>query len=220
MLSSDIVVFGYPKAGNTGLARLIRTARSGIICNFPGEENWIDSADKGEGEVRVYKTHNASSLNKATTIVYVIREPIAMSLSGFYHNKPWLKGARIMNTIVGDLMINLYLLVYGCRWPGLDIYKNHFKIAKGFNATVLRYENIWTGKISKEEISSIFLSLDNYRRALVDESKQKKQNQFHLLGDVKSAGFLKEYKRTAKIYLITKKILKTRSGEIWNLYHD
>lgn len=143
-----------------------------------------------------------------------------MALSGFYHNKPWLKGSGIMHTALGDLFVNLYLLVYGCRWPGLGMYKNHFRVAMDFNATVLRYEDIWTGNITDDVINAVFLSADSYKLALESESKENKTKQFQASGDAKSIDFLKEYNRTVIIYNFTKKILKIRAGEVWYLYND
>ena len=142
-----------------------------------------------------------------------------MALSGFYHNKPWLKGSRLMNTLVGDLFVNLYLLIYGCRWPGLGRYKDHFCAAKRFNATILRYEDIWTENVADDVVKFVFSSVESYKMALKTESKQNKSRLFHQSGDEKSVAFLKEYNRDVIVYKLTRIILKIRSGEVWWIYN-
>ena len=220
MLSDIFIVFGYPKAGNTGLARLIRTAFGGQTCNFPGEENWIDLADRGNGKVKIYKTHTPERISDEFMTVYILRDPIAMSISGFYHNKPWLKGTSIMNTFLGDLFINIYLFFYGCNWPGLPMYKDHYKVALKHNALVLRYEDLWIGNIEAKLRDVLFLSQENYEKALKIEAKEIKKMNFSNSGDKQSVAFLKEYNRDVKINRLVLKILKYRSGRIWNIYYD
>jgi hypothetical protein len=220
MFQNSIIVVGYPKAGNTGLARLIRTAIGGQICNFRGEENWIDSADKGSGKIKIFKTHNPSWLTMDSEIIYVLRDPLTLVLSGFYHNKPWLKGKSIMNTILGDIWINLYCIVYGCKWPGLALYKNHYLSVLKYDPVIIKYEDLWTGEIKKDVLNRVFRSEKNFVNALANESKSRKALNFSRNGDTKSLNFLKDYNRSVIIWSITRALLRNRSGAIWFMYHD
>ena len=220
MFSNSVIVIGYPKAGNTGLARLIRTALAGQICNFPGEENWIDSADKGSGKMKIFKTHNCSWLSLESKVVYIMRDPLALAVSGFYHNKPWLKGHALMNTILGDVWINLYIAAYGCNWPGLPSYKNHFNSVLEYDPIIIKYEDLWTGNINEVAIGDLFKSHKNFINSLNAESKENKAASFSMNGDDKSLNFLKDYKRSVNIWRSSRALVKKRSGDIWYMYHD
>jgi len=86
-----IFVIGYPKSGNTWLARLIADALNSPMV---GGNNPIDKAIKKENciaEFVIYKSHYSERskpdyITGSTKIVYIVRDFRDVLVSGFFHN--------------------------------------------------------------------------------------------------------------------------------------
>ena len=213
-----ITVIGYPKSGNTWLSRLIRTAKRGSIGILENELNWVDSSDQGEGPVVVYKTHNTSGLS-ARQAVYIVRNPYDVVISSFYHNKPWLRNKKIMTFCVGKSVLNLWALVYGCNWPGLGTYNDHYSRSQVNLVGTVKYESIKKNHVPEHLIEILFESKSDFQRAILVEKKEKKINEFRNSGDTKSLNFISGYNsKKNDLWPLTKRVIFNRSYKIFKLY--
>lgn len=137
-----IFIIGYPKSGNTWLARLISDAFSSPIV---GGDNPIDQADKKQsytGQFLIYKSHYSKQskpdyIKESSKILYIVRDFRDVLVSGFFHNH---RGANeykytIENTL--DLRFHSFYRYYFVRqvdrmirkWQGSEItvFRNNIK---------------------------------------------------------------------------------------------
>lgn len=88
----NIIVNGYPKSGTTWLSKLV-----GDLLDCPVKGFWLQDGDKltatGLHKISIYdcyKSHHTyeelkSSLNENTRLIYIIRDPRDVVVSGAYH---------------------------------------------------------------------------------------------------------------------------------------
>lgn len=86
-----VFVIGYPKSGNTWLARLCADA---LDSPMVGGDNPIDQADRKQtytGEFVIYKSHYSEQskpdyITGSSKIVYIVRDFRDVLVSGFFHD--------------------------------------------------------------------------------------------------------------------------------------
>ena len=102
-----IFVIGFPKSGNTWLARLLaEVTRSNIAVNDPLDViNAADNSPERTGCYVVYKEHVVNDVEEALRgkVVYIIRDVRDVLISGFYHCNRWCNNELIKRNII-------------CRW--------------------------------------------------------------------------------------------------------
>ena len=138
-----VFVIGFPKSGNTWLARLIaEVTNSNIMATNPVDDT--DNSINREGKYRIYKLHEADtiSISKSSRVVYIVRDVRDVLVSAFYFNNRFINEDCVK---IGS---------YKCGWLSRALSKLYFRhqIRRmnkkwcGNELTVLR--NLWRRKKS------------------------------------------------------------------------
>ncbi|WP_152184258.1 sulfotransferase domain-containing protein [Sulfurimonas indica] len=133
---NDIYVVGYPKSGNTWLARLLSE-----VTNSPIQANDIINTadnDKRNGNFKIHKIHdskNFESIVKSNKVVYIVRDVRDVLISGFFFNYPMFTEEQV---------------------------KNNFFIRKYFNYEIKRLNKQWQGNILVQLIRNTEIKINNF----------------------------------------------------------
>ena len=181
-----IYVVGFPKSGNTWLARLIsETLDSNLAPN-----NSIDAADFSEnrkGKYIIFKQHtdeNISDISKSS-VIYIIRDVRDVLVSGFFFAHQWCDKAQITNSFFAKRFFLYHIRKLNKQWQGtawgelkLKIigaskyfiqnkaqkkfywnWRNHVRFwEKHPNVIVVRYEDLLNH--ADAELEKIFITLN------------------------------------------------------------
>ena len=137
-----IFIIGYPKSGNTWLARLTADAFNSPMV---GGDNPIDQADKEQshtGQFLIYKSHYSKQskpdcIKESSKIIYIVRDFRGVMVSGFFYNH---RGTNEYKYTIGNalsLRLHLFHRYYFRRqvnrmirkWQGseLTVCRNNIK---------------------------------------------------------------------------------------------
>lgn len=137
MKAKDIYVVGFPKSGNTWLARLIAEITNSNI-NVDDTKDVINNADnklERKGNYKIHKIHdstNSEKILKSNKVVYIVRDVRDVLISGFFFNNPQFNEEQV---------------------------KNIFIIKKYFNYEIKKLNNIWQGNLLTNTIVTLNIIL-------------------------------------------------------------
>ena len=166
----DIYVIGFPKSGNTWLARLLaEVTDSNLVPSNP-----VDAADYSLERKADYLIHKKHIVDDIQTVVnsktvYIVRDVRDVLISGFFHCNRWCTNSLIKNnvfvrwyfnheirrlnnmwqsTIWGELKYSLIRFITSLvrkKSPNVSIgsWSHHVnKWTKDSNVVVIRYEDL------------------------------------------------------------------------------
>ena len=151
----NLYIIGYPKSGNTWMARLISDC---LDAEMIGGDNPIDNADREivrNSRYKVCKSHYSKNskpkyLDENSKIIYMVRDFRDVLVSGFFH----LNKFHDDNKYVIDNPLN-------CKW--------HWLYRLKFNYVTRTMLNKWRGTIYVMFVQKI-LSLKNILQGKKNES--------------------------------------------------
>lgn len=102
-----VFVVGFPKSGNTWLARLLaEVTDSNIAVNNPLDGvNMADNSSERKGQFIIHKEHVVNNIEQAmqSKVVYIVRDVRDVLVSGFFFSNPFVceDGVRIVRKCRG-----------------------------------------------------------------------------------------------------------------------
>ena len=97
----DLYIIGFPKSGNTWLARLIaEVTNSNItVINEKDTLHKVENSDDRDGIYQIHKIHYTQDIARVIKAkkVYIIRDPRDTFVSGFFNNYRSIKEKNILN---------------------------------------------------------------------------------------------------------------------------
>ena len=181
-----IYVVGFPKSGNTWLARLIsETLDSNLAPN-----NSIDAADFSEnrkGKYIIFKEHTDENIYNIpkSSVIYIVRDVRDVLVSGFFHGHQWCDKAKISNSFFIKSYFLYHVRKLNKKWQGsaweelkqkiigiikyfiqskaqkkrIGNWSNHVKFWENQpNVIVVRYEDLLN--YAEAELEKIFILLN------------------------------------------------------------
>ena len=118
----DLYVIGFPKSGNTWLARLLAEVTNSKIHVEAGK-NIVNSSENSKertGEYLIHKIHTSDEINRVldSKKVYIIRDVRDSLVSGFFHNHRNIKEENIINSKWLQIFFNYEVSGINNRWQG------------------------------------------------------------------------------------------------------
>ena len=196
-----IYVLGFPKSGNTWLARLLsEVTQSNILAEDP--VNTADNSSDRKGDFTIHKEHVArdEQVLLKEQVVYIIRDIRDVLVSGFYHNHRWLNDEKINNNIIARLYFYAQIKRLNNKWQGsywneikhnagllikrmvgynfekirIGNWSNHVNYWSSKDFVVVRYEDLL--KDTKHELKRILSELEINANDTIIEDAVKKQS--------------------------------------------
>lgn len=118
MKEEKIYIIGFPKSGNTWLSRLIAEA---LDSNIKYDLiNTIDNSINRKGKYEINKIHYTQNLEKLIGCkkIYIIRDPRAVFVSGFFHNYRRISEKLIANNFLINLLFKYEIKYLNNQWNG------------------------------------------------------------------------------------------------------
>ena len=118
-LNNHIYIIGFPKSGNTWLARLVaETTKSNILAD--DIVNTADNSIDRRGNYIIHKEHVVQDKSKiqAGRVVYIFRDVRDVLISGFYHNNRWCNDSLIRNNTLIRWYFNYEIKRLNNKWVG------------------------------------------------------------------------------------------------------
>jgi len=132
-----LCVVGFPKSGNTWVARLLAEAtNSNIEAGHGDAVNSIDNSPDRDGSYVIHKRHfiySHDSLCKGS-IVYIVRDVRDVMVSGFFFSNRWMDNNKVNNNLLYKWYFNHELLKLNRCWRGnmLDNLVNKYRDIKTY----------------------------------------------------------------------------------------
>lgn len=216
-----IYVIGFPKSGNTWLARLLAE----ITFSRIAATNPVDDADNSidrKGDYLIFKLHDTGEmfLEEGVRVVYIIRDIRDMLVSAFFFNNPFIREdwIKLDNKSFGirRLLSRAYfrhqIRRMSKKWCGNELsglinwingnkktigsWSSHIKSwAKHSNAVIVKYEDLLqdTESEMKRVLSQLEINANEVKikEAIVNQSFSKKKSEFLSSGDSQNSQFLR-----------------------------
>jgi hypothetical protein len=117
-----IFVVGFPKSGNTWLARLLaELTQSNIAVNNSSDAvNMADNSSKRKGCYIIHKEHVVNNVEEVLQgrVVYIVRDVRDVLVSGFFHNNRWCNNDLIKRNILYRWYFNHEVRKLNEMWRG------------------------------------------------------------------------------------------------------
>lgn len=118
----DLYVIGFPKSGNTWLARLLSDITNSKIY-IESEKDKINSSENSDdknGKYLIHKIHATDDLNEVLKAkkIYILRDPRAVIVSGFFHHYRNISENKIKNSRLVKLIFNYEIERLNQFWSG------------------------------------------------------------------------------------------------------
>jgi len=139
----NIYVVGFPKSGNTWLARLIAEVTNSTIDVKDESDviNNVDNKEQRKGKYKIHKLHDSTNSEKileSNKVVYIVRDVRDVLISGFFFNNPQFNEEQV---------------------------KNNWFIKKYFNYEIKKLNNIWQGNLFTNILVSINILISKIKGA-------------------------------------------------------
>jgi len=122
MNKNNVYVVGFPKSGNTWLARII-SGSIGANIYSDVENDVINRSDYKksvkEKDIGIQRVHWIDAEEKeilASKIVYIIRDPRDSFISGFYHNYRMIHESNVKKSIILKLLFRWEIKNFNKSW--------------------------------------------------------------------------------------------------------
>ncbi|MDY0365398.1 MAG: sulfotransferase domain-containing protein [Arcobacteraceae bacterium] len=118
----DLYVIGFPKSGNTWLARLLSDITNSNI-DVKMENDLINSSENSEektGKYLIHKIHIANDLERVlkSKKVYIVRDVRASMVSGFFHGHRLFQDKNVNDNILLNILFHYEILKLNKKWQG------------------------------------------------------------------------------------------------------
>lgn len=235
----DLYVIGFPKSGNTWLARLLSDiTNSKIYVESDNDKiNNSENSDDKNGNYVIHKIHVINDLDKVlkSKKVYIVRDPRAVIVSGFFHNYRNISEERIKSNIIYKLLFDLEIQNLSKSWnktlahfknlflirlkgnflffPKVNSWSSHVKHWTHFNDVVIvRYEDLLDNTFMElkrilDELNIIYNN-EELIKVIENQSFSKKKKEFLEKGDTENAKFLRSGDKESWRKLLTHKLQK------------
>ena len=234
----SIYVVGFPKSGNTWLARLLADVTQSNI----DATNLVDAADNllgRQGDYLIHKVHDCNKLPRSdgTMIVYVVRDIRDVLVSAFFFNNKFVQEEWISGNSEKHGVRRSFYMAYFKRqirrmnkcWTGneLSVLINRLKgnrnrlggwsehienCTQSRQALIVRYEDLLEDAIKEVRKVGDFLSLQVSQQqisaAVENQSFEKRKKQFLNSGDSKNAKFLRSGRSGGYRNFLTPELLR------------
>ncbi|XPV67640.1 MAG: sulfotransferase domain-containing protein [Halarcobacter sp.] len=220
----SLYVVGFPKSGNTWLARLIANVTSSKI-HVNSKDDLINNSENCKnknGRYIIYKIHGSNEIDKIENSkkVYILRDPRAVFVSGFFHNYRRFSKKKVLSNKLVNLFFNFEVGNINNSWNNTLVarwnrFKNQLKSFEKINVgswshhvnfwtsldnmVIVRYEDLHDNT-EKELVRilnelDISFDIDELRQIIQNESFESKKNQFIQNKDFTNAAFLRSGKK-------------------------
>ena len=118
-----IYVLGFPKSGNTWLARLLsEVTQSNILAEDP--VNTADNSLDRQGNFVIHKEHvvRDEQVVLKEQVVYIIRDIRDVLVSGFYHNNRRLNDEKINSNIIARLYFYAQIKIQSRNYVAINLF--------------------------------------------------------------------------------------------------
>lgn len=114
-----VFVIGFPKSGNTWLARLLAEATYSNI-NAVDAINAADNSSDRSGRYLIYKEHVVQDIDRVLQgkVVYIVRDPRDVFVSGFFHCNRWCTDTLIKSNLFYKLYFRREIKKLNKKWQG------------------------------------------------------------------------------------------------------
>lgn len=156
---NDLYVVGFPKSGNTWLARLIAEVTDSYIgIEDAGDViNNADNKTERKGKFKIHKQHGYKNYNEIVNskkIIYIVRDVRDTMVSGFFFNNPMFNENQITNNYFIKKYFNFEIKRLNDKWQGNFLINLKTSIKKFINNMLGRmnvYGNVgnWSEHIHK-----------------------------------------------------------------------
>ncbi len=120
--NEPIFVIGFPKSGNTWLARLLaEITQSNIVVNSPLDAvNAADNSPDRKGRYLIHKKHVVEDVENVLQCktVYIIRDVRDVLVSGFFHCNRWCEHNSIKRNVIYGWYFNHEVKKLNKMWQG------------------------------------------------------------------------------------------------------
>jgi len=230
----DLYVIGFPKSGNTWLARLLSDiTNSKIYVESDNDKiNNSENSDDKNGSYLIHEVHGTHDLNRVlkSKKVYILRDPRAAIVSGFFHNYRNLTEDMVQKNFLYRMFFVFEIFNITNSWNNtlkgrLNRFKKFLKRERPMNIgswaqhvlfwssknniVIVKYEDLLDNK--KVELERILKELnikysdELISKAVQNQSFSKKKKEFLEKGDTENAKFLRSGKKES-----WKELLKDR----------
>jgi hypothetical protein len=138
-----VFVVGFPKSGNTWLARLLaEVTDSNIAVNNPLDGvNMADNSSERKGQFIIHKEHVVNNIEQAmqSKVVYIVRDVRDVLVSGFYHCNRWCNDDLINRNIFLKWYFYHEVKKLNKKWQG-NVWAEFKYSARCFIKSLIRYK--------------------------------------------------------------------------------
>ncbi len=118
----DLYIIGFPKSGNTWLARLIAEATNSNITVMDNKDilHKVENSDDRDGEYQIHKIHYTQDMPRVLNAkkVYILRDPRDTFVSGFFNNHRFIKEDWILKSNVLKIFFDYEVRGISKVWRG------------------------------------------------------------------------------------------------------
>ena len=136
-----IFVIGFPKSGNTWLARMLaEVTHSNISVHDPADVvNAADNSLERSGKYEIYKEHVVQNVEKVlrSKTVYIVRDVRDVLVSGFFHCNRWATNKPLTDSVFYKLYFEHEVKKLNDRWQG-NFWSEFYYSVRTFLATLVR----------------------------------------------------------------------------------
>lgn len=233
----ELYVIGFPKSGNTWLARLLSDILNSKI-HVECKDDMINSSentDDKNGNYLIHKIHVAYNLDKVLNSkkVYIVRDPRAVMVSGFFHNNRGITEEMVRHSVKTKIFFNFEINNLTKGWNNsiparINTIKNILKSKRRLivgswsesvsfwteqkNIVIIKYENLLENphlEITRllQELN-IDYSNEILHSAIERQSFKKKKKEFLKKNDAENAKFLRSGQKNSWKELLSDKQIK------------
>lgn len=149
----DLYVIGFPKSGNTWLARLLSDATNSKIHVLSEKDvvNNSENSDDKNGKYVIHKIHVANDLGKVlkSKKVYIVRDVRASIVSGFFHNYRNIGEDKIKSNSFYKIFFAFEINNLNISWnKTFSHYRNLLSIRIKGNLSFIPKVNSWSQHVN------------------------------------------------------------------------